>query len=150
MVTPGGSGSAGRCSDQCRCLQSGGGRSRAHTAHWPYTLGRQPVPNIAVVLHGFVFCEFTGTQMISVCNASVFWGDMTHAYHMFAVKVQKQKFHSEINRDRRAGEQLHTLWRPCRLSLCRQGTGTGMMGPLCLNLNSYPWRYHLRSKLICT
>ena len=66
------------------------------------------MPNIAVVLHGFVFCEFTGTQMISVCNASVFWGDMTLAYHMFAVKVQKQKFHSEINRDRRAGEQLHT------------------------------------------
>ena len=84
-----------------------------YTVHWPYTLGRQPVPNIniAVVLHGFVFCEFTGTQMISVCNASVFWGDditITLAYHMFTVKVQKQKFHSEINRDRRAGEQLHT------------------------------------------
>ena len=67
------------------------------------------MPNIAVVLHGFVFCEFTWTQMISVCNASVFWGDMTHAYHMFAVKLQNtSKFHSEINRDRRAGEQLHT------------------------------------------
>ena len=67
------------------------------------------MPNIAVVLHGFVFCEFTGTQMISVCNASVFWGDMTLAYHMFAVKLQNtSKFHSEINRDRRAGEQLHT------------------------------------------
>ena len=34
---------------------------------------------------------------------------VTLAYHMFAVKLQNtSKFHSEINRDRRAGEQLHT------------------------------------------
>ena len=107
------------------------------------------MPNIAVVVHGFVFCEFTGTQMISVCNASVFWGDMTHAYHMFAVKLQNtSKFHSEINRDRRAGEQLHTGDRVSYLYADRgRYDGTIMFKSKFI---SVPWRYHLRSKLICT
>ena len=97
-------------------MTSAGVSSRVGAAagHTPYTglilSGGNLCPtSLCVVLHGFVFCEFTGTQMISVCNASVFWGDTTLAYHMFAVKLQNtSKFHSEINRDRRAGEQLHT------------------------------------------
>ena len=90
------------------------GAAAGHTPHTALTPGCQPVLNIAH-LHCLVLAFvkyvlfFTGTQMISVCNASVFWGDITLAYHMFAVKVQNtSKFHSEINRDRRAGEQLHT------------------------------------------
>ena len=88
------------------------GAAAGRTPH-THTHCSLPVVNLCssfgVVLHGFVFCEFTGTQKISVCNASVFWGEITLAYYMFAVKVQNtSKFHSEINRDRRAGEQLHT------------------------------------------